>query len=332
MTVCRGTVGFRLPSAREIIVMPSRSSAALPPAIGTLSGAAQEPSEHGRARRGGPAPYARAPWIPWRRGRRGWRTRGQALTEFALILPVMLLLMLAAIDFGRLFFSYVQITNAAREAAAYAAADPAVSQASIVARAAQEANSQAQRGEGAMSVSTPACTSATTLPTTVSCSTAAANNGGSGNQVTIVVSRPFTFFSPVIGVIFGTLSLSSSATSPVYNAPAPTPTPTAAPDPCVLTADFTFDQVGNNNSPVTFDATDSTPQSGACEIVSYSWSFDDTDPPSKPFGTPIAVPNTNHSYGNGQPNWGKIHLVTLKVTNGSGLTAIFQQPVLTRSN
>ena len=44
-----------------------------------------------------------------------------AMVEFALIVPLFMLLLLAAVDFGRLFFSYVQINNAAREAAAYAA-------------------------------------------------------------------------------------------------------------------------------------------------------------------------------------------------------------------
>ena len=33
------------------------------------------------------------------------RTRGQALVEFALVLPIMILVLLLAIDFGRLFFS-----------------------------------------------------------------------------------------------------------------------------------------------------------------------------------------------------------------------------------
>ena len=47
--------------------------------------------------------------------------RGQALVEFALVLPVMLLLLLLAVDFGRLFFTYIAVNNAAREATSYAA-------------------------------------------------------------------------------------------------------------------------------------------------------------------------------------------------------------------
>jgi Flp pilus assembly protein TadG len=46
--------------------------------------------------------------------------RGQSLAEFALILPVLVLLMLGAIDFGRVFFAYISVTNAARNGADYA--------------------------------------------------------------------------------------------------------------------------------------------------------------------------------------------------------------------
>lgn len=43
--------------------------------------------------------------------------RGQSLVEFALIFPIFLLIVVAAIDLGRGVFAYNSITNAAREAA-----------------------------------------------------------------------------------------------------------------------------------------------------------------------------------------------------------------------
>ncbi len=46
--------------------------------------------------------------------------RGQALAEFALVVPVLIILVLGAIDFGRVFFAYVSVTNAARNGADYA--------------------------------------------------------------------------------------------------------------------------------------------------------------------------------------------------------------------
>lgn len=54
--------------------------------------------------------------------RRRWlpaavRERGQALVEFALILPIMLLLICALVDFGRAYYTWLMVTNAAREGA-----------------------------------------------------------------------------------------------------------------------------------------------------------------------------------------------------------------------
>jgi hypothetical protein len=50
--------------------------------------------------------------------------RGQGLVEFALVLPLILLLLLMAIDFGRVFFGWVGIHNASRIGANYAALHP----------------------------------------------------------------------------------------------------------------------------------------------------------------------------------------------------------------
>lgn len=54
------------------------------------------------------------------RNRRG-RSRGQTLTEFALILPVFLLITAGVVDMTRLFLGYMSLTNGVREAALYAA-------------------------------------------------------------------------------------------------------------------------------------------------------------------------------------------------------------------
>ena len=50
------------------------------------------------------------------------RERGQALVELAMIAPVLIILMLGAIDFGRVYFAYVAVTNGARNGADYASA------------------------------------------------------------------------------------------------------------------------------------------------------------------------------------------------------------------
>jgi Flp pilus assembly protein TadG len=48
-------------------------------------------------------------------GRR--RDRGQGLTEFALVIPIFLLIVVALFDLGRAVFAYNTLTNAAREGA-----------------------------------------------------------------------------------------------------------------------------------------------------------------------------------------------------------------------
>ena len=48
--------------------------------------------------------------------------RGQGMVEFALTIPIVLILMLGIIEFGRLLFVYTSITSAGREAARYGSA------------------------------------------------------------------------------------------------------------------------------------------------------------------------------------------------------------------
>ena len=53
------------------------------------------------------------------------RSQGQSLAEFALILPVMLALLGMGVDFARLFFAWIDLEAATRDAAQYVASDPA---------------------------------------------------------------------------------------------------------------------------------------------------------------------------------------------------------------
>ncbi len=127
-----------------------------------------------------------------------------------------MLLLLLAVDFGRLFFSYVQINNAAREAAAYAATAPTDNTA-ILAKARLETNSQAQRGEGTVTTTTSCINAA---GTTIPCSTSSAG-AGAGSQIKVTASENFTFLTPFIGGFFGnpfTISASASSTVLAYAA------------------------------------------------------------------------------------------------------------------
>lgn len=62
--------------------------------------------------------------------------RGQAMVEFAMVLPIIALLLVMALDFGRVFFGWVALQNATRIAADFAAsnADAFPSNAATLAR------------------------------------------------------------------------------------------------------------------------------------------------------------------------------------------------------
>lgn len=51
--------------------------------------------------------------------RRKHLEKGHALTEMALTLPIVLMLVMGIVDFGRMLYLYAQIANAAREGARY---------------------------------------------------------------------------------------------------------------------------------------------------------------------------------------------------------------------
>jgi len=63
----------------------------------------------------------------WKRDPRAEISKGlgQSLIELALILPVLMLILMGIVDFGRAFNAYIIITNAAREGARYGAMHPA---------------------------------------------------------------------------------------------------------------------------------------------------------------------------------------------------------------
>ena len=72
---------------------------------------------------------------PLLRRRRGAHRRGQALVEFALVIPLFLLLLVSIFDLGRAVFAWNTLSNAAREGARIAIVNQY--KPSIVARAKQ---------------------------------------------------------------------------------------------------------------------------------------------------------------------------------------------------
>lgn len=49
---------------------------------------------------------------------------GQGVVEFALALPILVLIVIGVLDFGRAYQTYIRVSNAAREGAFYLASNP----------------------------------------------------------------------------------------------------------------------------------------------------------------------------------------------------------------
>ncbi|HYK94336.1 MAG TPA: TadE family protein [Candidatus Dormibacteraeota bacterium] len=171
--------------------------------------------------------------ISRRLGRLHGRRRGQALVEFAIVLPVLMVMLLMAIDFGRLFFGWVATQNMARIAANYAANDPAGPWG-------LGSTYQAQINHDAVSINCipPASWPA---PTFI--------DGGTniGQRVQVNLSCGFRVLTPIISIVVGsTVTVGASAVFPVKAgiiggvsvgtavpslAPTPTPSPSTSPSP-----------------------------------------------------------------------------------------------------
>jgi PKD repeat protein len=221
------------------------------------------------------------------------------MVEMALILPILALFLVMTVDFGRVFFSYIQITNAAREAAAFGASAP-TNGAGITARANQEKNAQSQGGETAITV-TWACTNpgGTTIP----CASASGGTGA-GNRVTVTVTEPFSFLTPLVdSIIGGGFTLSADATANVLGYAAGSGSSTT----CTTAPTASFTVVVVEDLTVSTDPSASTPNSGNCNISGYNWAWGDG------LLDPGGASSAQHTYAN--PG---TYTITLQVTNPAG--------------
>lgn len=130
------------------------------------------------------------------------------MVEFAILAPVLILALLLAVDLGRVLFSYIQITNAAREGAAYGITHPD-DEPGVRARAIQETNAQSQFGESGLLITVTCTPSGSLVP--ADCRTAYTSSVP--NRVEVTVAEPFTFLTPGLATIMGNFTMNASATA-----------------------------------------------------------------------------------------------------------------------
>jgi Flp pilus assembly protein TadG len=114
--------------------------------------------------------------------------KGQSIVEFALVLPILVMLLFGIIDFGRIFHTYLAIDHASREAARTASI-----------------------GENDATIVSTAVASASSIQLTAG--QVAVSPGGtksSGSDVTVTITYPISFLTPVVSNLTGPITLSSS--------------------------------------------------------------------------------------------------------------------------
>jgi hypothetical protein len=163
--------------------------------------------------------------------RRRRSSRGQGLVEFAIILPFLMLVLLMAVDFGRVFFGWVGLANASRIGASYAAAHPDAW--GVPGNPGQRDSYLDQILADANALN---CTLPGTIPDPVF-------PGGTdlGDSAHVTLTCDFALMTPLVSQILGgTVTIRADSIFPIRAGIAggvvvgslpPTPTPTPTPDP-----------------------------------------------------------------------------------------------------
>jgi Flp pilus assembly protein TadG len=129
---------------------------------------------------------------PVRPGRPNRPDRGAVAVEFALLLPVLLLLLFGIIDFGRALNAQITLTQAVREGARLASVG--ATSTSVVSRTQDAATGLS--------------------PVTVTVTSSCPAGAGTGVDAVVQASYPFSFATPIgaIAGMFGTPTFGSSLT------------------------------------------------------------------------------------------------------------------------
>jgi Flp pilus assembly protein TadG len=130
-------------------------------------------------------------------GRRFWAAPGQSYVELAFALPVLALILVVTADFGRLFYTYVEVINAARAAAQYGSNSvvTAADSTGMIAAAKQDGVNIAN-----LTVTASECTCGTATASVPACASNYCTNDPQGNYVVVNAQAPFSTITKYPGV------------------------------------------------------------------------------------------------------------------------------------
>ena len=142
-------------------------------------------------------------------------SEGVALVEFALVIPVLLLLLVGILDTGRAVNAYVTISNASREGARYAALNPTAAPAAIRSSAVLPHAQQLDAAGIAVSVTYNASVTSANCPVATTTPPPATSPAPTTIPVRVDVSYPWSAATFFIGQFFGGGSRTFCASSTV---------------------------------------------------------------------------------------------------------------------
>lgn len=181
-------------------------------------------------------PRMRVPALVRERPQRAVRERrqgGQSLPEFAMTLPLVLLLVLFGVDFGRVFLGWVTLTNAVREGANYAAVNPTAWGATPNLVAQAEYRRLVLAEADGINCTLPSPVPAPAFP----------GGTGIGSPAVVAITCRFSVITPFIsGLVGNEVSVTASSAFPIRtgtilgvpiasSAPTASPAPSDSPEP-----------------------------------------------------------------------------------------------------
>lgn len=236
------------------------------------------------------------------------RRRGQSLVEFAIVLPILLLLTVVALDFGRVYLGWINLQSMSRIAANLAANNPTAWQGGGDADVKAKYQNQIRSDALATNCQLPTVAGVKTAPAPVFIDR---NGNGAtddlGDSASVGLSCTFDLITPGIKSILGnSITVSASSVFPVSNGM--TDTMAGGPSGSAPTAAFTGNGTLAPNpltgvAPFTVNFRDT---SGGNPAI-WLWTFPDDSTTSSlqdPLDHTFAAPGT--------------YIVTMQVTNAWG--------------
>ena len=197
--------------------------------------------------------------------------RGQSLVEFALVLPVLLLLTLIAIDFGRIYLGWINLQNMARIGANFAsnnAADMDGNKATTVTQYRNQINSDASASNCPLAPGQPANPTFTDMD-------GDNRKTGIGDRVSVTLVCRFHVITPLIAFIVGSdLNVTTTSVFPVKQALAETSSGGGGGGGCLPpTAGINATPGTTGTAPLTVTFRDA---SGGGAPTTWVWTFKDS--------------------------------------------------------